>query len=103
MNGPEYGPLNGGYNFTSTWKSVLPRVNYAALALYNFKTGSNAILGYRTTRYNWNRTSGTVNLKLIGSRSKMIYLAFSILIMTEDNPDIYFGSKMEQNKRANIR
>ena len=37
-------------------------------------------------------SSGVVNLELVGSKAKVVYLAFSIIILTENSSDIELGS-----------
>jgi hypothetical protein len=75
----------GGYNFTLSWRQTLPIVIKAGLGLYNFQTGQNALLSYKTTLFSFGISSGIVNIDLIGGEARMVYMAYSVIIVTEEN------------------
>jgi len=58
------------------------------MALYNFELGANAILSYQTSYPIIYQTYVILNLQLVGDNSKILHLAFSLLILKEDDPDI---------------
>jgi hypothetical protein len=76
------GPLQGGYNFSVTWRETLPDVVSIGMGLYNFVTGDNGILSYQTQLLAADNTSAIVNVDLVGSKARMVYLAFSIVVIT---------------------
>ena len=51
----------------------------------NFQTGLDSLISYRTQILSFGTTSGLVNIELVGFDSKMVYLAFSVIIITEAN------------------
>ena len=57
----------------------------SGLSLFNFETGIYATLSYKTQLLSITNSSGLVNLQLVGPSVKIIYLAFSVLIITEHN------------------
>jgi hypothetical protein len=74
-----------GYNFTASWRYELAGVHAASLALHNFKIGPHSILSYRAELVNMTRADGIVFLEPIGSDAGIIYLAFSVVILTQDS------------------
>jgi hypothetical protein len=52
------------------------------MGLYNFQTGNNAILSYQTKLLSTSTSSTIVNLNLVGANSSMVFLAFSVLVIT---------------------
>ena len=77
--------MSGGYNFTIPLRQSVPAVLKAGLALMNFQTGLDSLISYRTQILSFGTTSGLVNIELVGFDSKMVYLAFSVIIITEAN------------------
>ena len=59
----------------------------AGLGLYNFMTGPNSLPSYRTTLY-FGSVSGVVNIDLVGQNTSVVYLAFSVVIVTENVPHL---------------
>ena len=59
-----------------------------ALGLYNFQTGLNAILSYEVSFLTIDTVAATLNLTLVGVDSNIVYMAFSLLVLPFDSPQI---------------
>jgi hypothetical protein len=77
-----YASVAGGYNFALPWRQTLPGVISVGLGLYNFVTGNNALLGYKADFFGTTTSSANVNLLLTGSNARLVYLAFSVVVVT---------------------
>ena len=85
INGAEHGPSSGGSNYSLAWRQALPGVVSSGLSLYNFQTSHYSILSYRTQLLSMSNSSGIVNVDMVGTTAKILYLAFSVVILTENN------------------
>lgn len=94
VNGSQNQP--GTYNFNKTWRRTLPGVVNSGLGLYNFQTGTKALLSYKT-QLSATISSGNISVELVGTQSRMVYLAFSIVVITESNNYIELLSTQGQN------
>ena len=74
----------GGYSFDVSWKYVLPGVYSSGLCLYNFKTGPLSFLNNEAELIGVNTTGGTVNLSPKTPNAGIVYIAFSVVIVTQD-------------------
>ena len=68
--------------------------------MYNFKTGMNSVLSYKTQFTSVSTSSATLNLDLVGSNSQIVYIAFSIIVITQNNSDIELGSMQLSGQSA---
>ena len=62
-------------------------MHQAGLSLYNYIAGPNSLPSYRTTLY-FGSVSGVVNIELVGQNTTVVYLAFSVVIITENVPHL---------------
>ena len=83
-NGPDHRQSAGGYSFSLTWRSALPGVHASALGIFNFKTGPNSILSFRAELQNMTISRGAVLLEPKGTQAGIVFLAFSLVIVTQD-------------------
>ena len=96
-SGPSYGPLSGGYNFSLTWRHNLTGVHSTALGLYNFKTGGGKILDFNAELLSVTTSSATVNLKPVGSNAGIVYLSYSVVVVTQNNSYIDLVTTVTNN------
>ena len=82
--GPTHPSSQSPYNFTVNWRKQLSGVTASSLTLYNFKTGSHNILSFQAEIYPW-VSSARVTLKINGTKSSIIFLAFSIVLKTDQS------------------
>ena len=83
-NGSDHRQSAGGYSFDLTWRSALPGVHASALGIFNFKTGPNSILSFRAELQNMTISGGTVLLEPEGTQAGIVFLAFSLIIVTQN-------------------
>ena len=76
----------GSQTSTVTWRRTLPNIFSAALGLYNFKAGLHKMLSFKAEFTYISTTNGTVTLVQNLVDSGLTYMAFSVIIVTEDNP-----------------
>ena len=53
---------------------------------------TNAILSYRTHFISITNASALLNFELVGSDAKIVYIAFEVIVITENNPDLEWAS-----------
>ena len=63
----------------------MPNVLQAALGLYEFKYPNNKIISYTAEVAEINTTSAIINMSPVGDDAAIIYLSFSVLIITNNN------------------
>ena len=85
MNGSTNYEVPGGYTFPLTWRYTLSGTFLSALGLMGFMTGPHKILSYEAELVNVTTTDGEMTLNPIGTESGIVYLSFSVLIITEDS------------------
>ena len=56
----------------------------SALGVFNFKTGPNSILSFRAELQNLTTYGGTVLLEPRSSQAGIVFLSFSLIIVTQD-------------------
>ena len=84
FNNPSHGEVAGGYSFPISWRHSLPRVQPSALGVYNFHTGSYSMLSFQAELTSMTTTGGAVLLEPKGTKAGIIFLAFSVVIVTQD-------------------
>jgi hypothetical protein len=75
----------GGFNFSLTWRHSLSGVFATALGLYNFKVAPHYVLSYRAELLSLSITGATLNLEPVGGEAGIIFLAFTLVVITEDS------------------
>ena len=83
-SGPSHAEVVGGYNFALSWRYSLSGVHSSALGLYNFKTGPNSYLGFTAELKNMTNNGGFILFKPIGAQANIVFLAFSVIVVTQD-------------------
>ena len=81
---PSHGEVAGGYSFPISWRYSLPRVQPSALGVYNFYTGQYSMLSFQAELTSMTTTGGAVLLEPKGTKASIIFLAFSVVIVTQD-------------------
>ena len=81
-------PSSSGYDFSHSWRETLPATLSSGLSLYNFQVYKNSMLSFISTITAISTTGVTVNIKTDMSYSNIHYLAFSIIVITEDNSNV---------------
>ena len=82
--GLNHGEVAGGYSFPISWRYSLPRVQPSALGAYNFETGPNYMLSFQAELTSMTTTGGAVLLEPKGAKAGIIFLAFSVIVVTQD-------------------
>ena len=67
-----------------TWREGLPAIDQVALSFYSFMVGPNQILSFRSSLVNTTTSSTLINVRPVGFDAGIIYLSFSIMIITSN-------------------
>ena len=84
--GPTNAPIDGGHDFSTNWRYNIPGVHQYALGLRSFRTAPNSMLSFETIMEDITTTGCRLKIVLVGNNSHMVFLIFSILIITENSP-----------------
>ena len=67
-----------------TWREGLPAIDQVSLSFYSFMVGPNQILSFRSSLVNTTTSSTLINVRPVGFDAGIIYLSFSIMIITSN-------------------
>ena len=85
ISGATYLPVTGGYNFTFAWRTSLATRTSIGLGLYNFEAGVHKFMSFEGVVVVSNASSMIVNINPVATDSGINYLAFSVIVITENN------------------
>ena len=74
----------GGYNFTKVWRNRLPGIYKSSMSLHKFQIGLKSILSFNIEMVNMTYSKTDLLLSLVGENSGIIYLRFSIVVITQE-------------------
>ena len=90
---------SGTFYFSLTWRSTLSGVFSRGLSLYNFRA-KNSLLSFRTTFVTAQTTYATVSLDIFQKEVKILYLAFSVIIVESSSSRyLYFATCEKRSVR----
>ena len=85
INGPSYAATSAGYNFTITWTRTIANIYASCLSLYNFQLEPYKYLSLQTEIVASSSSGATINMNPIESGAGIKYLAYSIILITQQS------------------
>jgi hypothetical protein len=68
-----------------TWRYSLAGVQAASLSLHNFKAGPNNLLSFQAELLSMTTANGIINLLPKGAEASIVYLSFSVIVVTQNS------------------